>query len=76
MFNNISFLLFVIVYYLVDVSISLHVPSQGAGHGNSLAHMDLAVPGLPHAHLHGAVVGDVLADMQETLVGIIHHYLV
>jgi len=37
--------------------------------------MDLAVPRLPHAHLHGAVVGDVLADMQETLLGIVHHNL-
>ena len=37
--------------------------------------MDLTVPGLPHAHLHGAVVWDVLADMQETLVCIIHHNL-
>ena len=37
--------------------------------------MDLSVPGLPHAHLHGAVVGNVLADVHETLVCIIHSNL-
>ena len=64
------------INHLVDGLISLHAPCERAGHRNCLADMDLRVARLPHHHLHGTLVRNVLTDVEETLKGIIHGHLV
>jgi len=58
--------------YLVGCCVSLQLPGEGADPGHRLAHLHLAAHRILHPHLQRAVGGDVLANVEETLVGVVH----
>lgn len=76
---------------LINLRVPLHGPGERAGPGHRLTHVDLAVPRLPHHHLHWTLPEIqtlfvaritvcvlpryILAHMEETLIRFVHYNL-